>query len=135
MEEKKIQNGYICRRRFPWYSCEKRALAPFVIPYMGRNGTSNRIFRFILNTTTAVATNVYLLLYLKSEYENIANINNLLDNLWTELNSIPVDAISSGRVYAEDLHMIAPKELMNIPADGIGNILGYTPTPKQRMLF
>lgn len=133
---KGIQNGYICSRRSPWYSCEKRVPAPFVIPYMGRNGTSNRIFRFILNKTTAIATNVYLLLYLKPEYENIANKNNLWNNLWAELNSIPVDAISErGRVYGGGLHKIEPKELMNIPADGIGNILGYTPTPKQRMLF
>lgn len=97
-----------------------------------RNGTSNRIFRFILNKTTAIATNVYLLLYLKPEYEKIVGKNNQLDKLWIQLNSIPVDAISMhGRVYGGGLHKIEPKELMNIPANGIGDILEPVSIPQQ----
>ena len=60
--ERGVQKGYICSRRNPWYSCEEREPAAIVVPYMGRSETSNRLFRFILNDSKAITTNVYLLL-------------------------------------------------------------------------
>lgn len=131
-----VHKGYICSRRSPWYSCERRAPAPFMIPYMCRNRKSNRTFRFILNKTSAIATNVYLMLYLKPEYEKLANKDNLLNKLWRELNSVSVDAISMhGRIYGGGLQKIEPGELMNIPANGIKNILRSMIIPQQTVLF
>lgn len=131
-----IQNGYICSRRSPWYSCERRTPAPFLIPYMGRNKASNRVFRFILNKTSILATNVYLLLYLKPEYETIANNEKIMYDLWENLNSIPSDVFNrNGRVYGGGLHKIEPKELMNIPVSGVDNILERITRLKQRVSF
>ncbi len=123
--EKGIPNSYICRRRTPWYSCEKRKPAPFVMPYMGRSENNRRMFRFILNDSKAMATNVYLLLYPKPQYESKMREKEVLLNIWRELNSIPKQSlIDSGRVYGGGLHKMEPKELMNAPASGIANILG-----------
>ena len=125
--EKGIPNSYICRRRTPWYSCEKRKPAPFVMPYMGRSEKSRRMFRFILNESKAMATNVYLLLYPKPQYESKMKEKDVLLNVWRELNSISKESlVDAGRVYGGGLYKLEPKELMNAPATGIADILGKT---------
>ena len=120
---KGVPNGYLCSRRTPWYSCEKSKPAPFIIPYMGRLETNRKIFRFILNNSNALATNGYLLLYPRKQYESC--IRNNLVKIWQFLNAIPVESLTKcGRVYGGGLYKIEPGELMRTPAAGIAELLG-----------
>lgn len=123
--EEGIPQGYICSRRTPWYYCEKSKPAPFVMPYMGRSVTDHKIFRFILNDSNAIATNGYLLLYPKPQYESCMQNSDVLIKIWEALNAIPVESlVKSGRVYGGGLYKIEPRELMQAPAPGIAELLG-----------
>ena len=44
-----IDSGYLASRRSPWYSQERRAPAPFLCTYMGRQGADGNPFRFFRN--------------------------------------------------------------------------------------
>ena len=136
--EKGVDNGYICSRRKPWYSCEERFPAPLVVPYMGRRGESaGRMFRFIRNTSLAVTTNVYLLLYpLDGCLQSAKDKRDLLDMVWEKLNNIAAEKlISGGRVYGGGLYKIEPQELMNIPVPELASILKPSPKVRQLSLF
>ena len=122
--ERGVQKGYICSRRSPWYSCEEREPAAIVVPYMGRSETSNRLFRFILNTSKAITTNVYLLLYPKPQYAHCFKDESVLEEVWQELNAIPTDTLTrNGRFYGGGLRKMEPKELMQTPAMGIASLM------------
>ena len=123
-EERGVNEGYICSRRTPWYSCEKREAAPIVVPYMGRTAAEGRLFRFILNESDAITTNSYLMLYPKSELAEKLKDRDALVSVWEALNGIPSETlISSGRTYGGGLHKIEPRELMHAPScDVIANI-------------
>lgn len=115
-----VSMGYLCAHREPWYSQEIRQPAPLLCTYMGRvtNGSSNP-FRFILNHSTAVATNVYLMLYpMPMLAERLKNEPGLLKKIWKKLNSIPHKVLCcEGRVYGGGLHKLEPKELANVPLE------------------
>lgn len=116
--------GYICQHRTPWYNCEIRKPASFIVPYMGRSGSNNEIFRFILNETDAIVTNGYLMLYPKQKYMKKMNQENIRLAVWEKLNSISKEIIErKGRFYGGGLQKIEPKELLNIPADSIKSLL------------
>lgn len=124
--EKGVSNGYLCKNRRLWYQQEYRASAPLVCTYMGRqNSLKITPFRFILNYSQAIATNVYLMLYPKSELENIfKNKPDIVRKIWRALNQISLDIlISEGRVYGGGLHKLEPKELGNVPADKILEVI------------
>ena len=134
--ERGVQKGYICSRRSPWYSCEEREPATFVIPYMGRGDTNNRMFRFILNTSNAVTTNVYLLLYPKPQYIRCMKNEKILNEIWEELNTIPIETLTqNGRSYGGGLHKMEPKELMRTPVKGIASLLIQYAPHRQLSLF
>ncbi|MBQ6955507.1 MAG: Eco57I restriction-modification methylase domain-containing protein [Bacteroidales bacterium] len=119
-----VPKGYVCSRRTPWYSCEDRLPASIVVPYMGRSGTGNRMFRFILNKSKALTTNVYLLLYPKPQYEKLLSDQDVLLQVWKALNTIPPDRIArGGRFYGGGLRKMEPNELMSIPAGELNNLL------------
>jgi hypothetical protein len=131
-----VQKGYICSRRTPWYSCEERKPAAIVVPYMGRSETSNRLFRFILNTSNAITTNVYLLLYPKPQYAHCIKDENMLEEIWQELNAIPTETLSrNGRFYGGGLRKMEPKELMQTPAEGIADLMVGKKAYQQLSLF
>ena len=131
-----VPQGYICSHRTPWYSCEEREPAKIVVPYMGRNNTSNRLFRFILNTSQAVTTNVYLLLYPKPQYAHCLKDEKMLSEIWNELNMIPCEILShSGRFYGGGLRKMEPKELMSTPANRIASLFNAHSTSQQLEIF
>lgn len=131
-----VQKGYICSRRHPWYSCEEREPAAIVVPYMGRSETSNRLFRFILNDSKAITTNVYLLLYPKPQYASCLKDRDVLNKVWQELNTIPAETLSqNGRFYGGGLRKMEPKELMRTPARGISSLLTQRTSHQQLSLF
>lgn len=122
--EKGVPKGYICSHRDPWYSCEDREPAAIVIPYMGRSESQNKMFRFILNKSKAITTNVYLLLYPKPEYAYCLKNVSLLNEIWQKLNSISTETLcQNGRFYGGGLHKMEPKELMRTPANEIATLL------------
>jgi hypothetical protein len=130
----KVHLGYLASRRSPWYSQEKRAIAPILCTYMGRS--RERPFRFIWNRSNAVATNVYLLLYPKESVARILNARPLLwENIFKALKSIhPEEFFSEGRVYGGGLYKIEPAELMRLSVDELAKILGVH-TSEQLVMF
>jgi predicted RNA methylase len=132
--ERGVQNGYICSRRSPWYSCERRECAPIVVPYMGRGSTDSRLFRFILNESDAITTNVYLMLYPKRHFAPVLRDRSALNKVWRALNSIPPETlVAGGRTYGGGLHKLEPNELMHLPADA--DAFGRTQVLQQLSLF
>ena len=105
---------YLCKNRKVWYYQESRPSTPFLCSYMGRgNGKHAAPFRFILNHTSAVATNSYLMLYPKTILqEAIIQTPDILHKVWDALSNITAnDLESEGRVYGGGLKKIEPKEL------------------------
>lgn len=114
-----IGNNYLVSKRKPWYRQENRSICPFLLTYMGRN--ANEPFRLFLNLTNATASNGYLMLYPKFDWELIEKENpGFLKRLHQELLNISSSSFTeSGRVYGGGLFKMEPKELMNTPIDGI----------------
>ena len=94
------------------------------MPYMGRGEASKQMFRFILNDTDAITTNVYLLLYPKKEYAKTLQDADIRQKVWKALNGVSKSRLmSSGRVYGGGLYKMEPKELMNMPMPEMTEIL------------
>ncbi len=129
-----VNRGYICSHRPIWYYCEDRKPAPFVVPYMGRGDSSKKMFRFILNRTEAITTNVYLLLYPKENYWLCLTDTELLNEVWQRLNEVTNEQfIINGREYGGGLHKLEPKELLNLAVPALSSLLlprrhSYEPT-------
>jgi len=139
--ERKVNEGYICSHREPWYSQENRPPSPFLCTYMGRpTKRSESPFRFILNNSKATAANVYLMLYPKPVLAAwLSRDPELYRAVWKALSSITAETLKAeGRVYGGGLHKLEPKELANVSADFILNSLpregGLRPF-RQRELF
>jgi adenine-specific DNA-methyltransferase len=120
--DEKVNEGYLCASRKPWYSQEIRPAAPFLCTYMGRTSKDGKSpFRFILNLSNATAANVYQMLYPKpvlaawlgKDTERHRAVLKALSAITPEL------LIGEGRVYGGGLHKLEPKELANVPADVI----------------
>jgi hypothetical protein len=124
-----ICDRYICRKRSPWYSQEKRRVSPILCTYMGRMSekSDSRPFRFILNRSKAIAANVYLMLYPKLFVaKNIEKDPLLLDNIWLMLQSLPIgNLVKEGRVYGGGLHKMEPKELLNAPVEDLSSLFPH----------
>lgn len=121
-----IAERYVCGHRTPWYAQEHRPPAPFVCTYLGRSGKKNgQPFRFILNHSRATAANVYLMLYPKGSLARILEDDPALKTrIWEILNDIdPKTMLGEGRVYGGGLHKLEPRELGNVPAASIAEIL------------
>ncbi len=119
-----VDKGYICSHRPLWYFCEERKPAPFVIPYMGRGNAARKMFRFILNKSDAITTNVYLLLYPKADYSKCMKDSKLLNDVWVALNGVTSEQFAiNGRVYGGGLHKLEPNELLNVSVPSLASIL------------
>lgn len=124
-----VATRYLCRSRRYWYAQEKRPAAPIVCTYLGRSDHDGKPFRFLLNHSQATATNVYLMLYPKpSLTKRIASKPDAMRQLWIALNEIhPETLLGNGRVYGGGLHKLEPRELANVPADALANLIGLPP--------
>lgn len=121
-----VDRRYLCRHRSPWYAQEQRPASAFLCTYMGRgNGKRESPFRFILNHSQATATNVYLLMYPKPALAQYLQTRpGLLREVWQALNQISAELmLREGRVYGGGLHKLEPRELANVPADVIVELL------------
>ena len=134
--EKGIQSGvserYLCKNRKIWYSQESRAESLFYCTYIGRSDKEGKKpFRFILNRSKAIVANSYLILYPKAQLEKAIELNpSLSEQLLEGLNQITSKAmLDEGRVYGGGMHKMEPKELANVPAVEIGNLLHAASVP------
>ena len=116
-----VTDGYLVRARQPWYRQEQRAPAPFLCTYMGRGVDKERPFRFILNRSRAVATNMYLMLYPSKALADYLDQDPAhWEAVHTALLSLTAEDLRrSGRVYGGGLHKIEPKEMASLPASGL----------------
>ncbi len=132
LEEGKAQgvaDQYLCRHRTPWYVQEQRPAAPFVCTYLGRSDKrQGRPFRFILNESQATAANVYLMLYPQPPLDQVLQHDRgLKQKVWQVLHEIcPQSLLGEGRVYGGGLHKLEPKELGNVPAPALADLLPIT---------
>ena len=121
-----IAKRYLCLHRKPWYSQELRPAPSLICTYMGRSNLKNgRLFRFILNHSKATVANVWLALYPKPHLASVLENNlELTRQIWEILRTIhPETLIGEGRVYGGGLHKLEPKELANVPAQAIAELL------------
>lgn len=121
-----IDERYLCRHRAVWYAQENRPPAPFVCTYLGRRGTKRgQPFRFILNHSQATAANVYLMLYPKEPLRRaLTDSPSLKRRIWKVLNTIrPLALLDEGRVYGGGLYKLEPKELANVPAAAVAELV------------
>ena len=116
-----IKDGYLVGKREPWYRQEDRTAAPFLCTYMGRGVEEDRPFKFILNHSKAIATNMYLMMnpigpleaLLLQQPDRLADVHQALLSITGD------DLRRYGRVYGGGLHKIEPKELAALPAEKI----------------
>lgn len=127
-----IHQKYLTSRRRPWYSQERRETPSLLCTYMGRS--KDKPFRFILNYSNAIATNVYLLLYPKPTVIAILRDRpEILETIFEELQTVTPDCfISEGRVYGGGLHKMEPNELRRVSLPTVGKLLDVK---KQQKLF
>jgi hypothetical protein len=114
-----IPDCYICSHRKVWYWQEKRTPPLFFITYMGRvrDGSGRNPFRFILNSSAAIATNVYLYIYPRPALKKLlADRPDRVNWLHQMLNRLSAETlIQNGRTYGGGLHKLEPKELAEMP--------------------
>jgi adenine-specific DNA-methyltransferase len=125
-KEKGVHEGYICSHRSPWYSQENRPPAPIVCTYIGRGDTKRgRPFRFILNESRATVANVYLAMYPTPLWARaLKDDKTLMRKIWRVLNTISIEQLlSEGRVYGGGMFKLEPKELANVDATAIAELI------------
>lgn len=131
-----VADRYLCRHRNPWYRQEDRPPAPLICTYLGRSDSkSGRPFRFILNKSIATAANVYLMLYPNPIVNCVFQEKPEVERqVWEFLNQIcPQALLGEGRVYGGGLHKLEPRELGNVPADAMAELLPDLARPIEQL--
>ncbi|MGH7782901.1 MAG: SAM-dependent DNA methyltransferase, partial [Candidatus Binatia bacterium] len=80
---------------------------------------------FILNNSKATVANVYLAMYPRPHLKRSLDRDpTLIRRVWEVLKLIPPDQLlGEGRVYGGGLHKLEPRELANVAASAIANLL------------
>lgn len=118
--QRNVHKTYLCSHRSPWYSQERREPAPLLCTYMGRvSSRRSSPFRFILNSSVAIAANTYLMLYPTSRLAALGEqLAEALPVIWQELNAVSAASlVDEGRAYGGGLHKLEPSELANLSLD------------------
>jgi hypothetical protein len=120
-----VSRRYLCSRRTPWYSQERRPAPLFFCSYFARPRVDGRLQRFIFNRSSAIAANSYLLLYPRDELARfIGGATDRARAVWHELCAIGAESLScAGRVYGGGMYKLEPRELADISVPGIGSML------------
>lgn len=121
-----VSERYLCKNRKIWYSQENRQESRFYCTYIGRsNAEGRKPFRFILNNSDAIVANSYLILYpLPNLQAALNNCSALHEMVIDALNNITVnELLDEGRVYGGGMHKMEPKELANVPAQAIAELI------------
>lgn len=121
-----VSERYLCKHRKNWYSQENRLKSHFYCTYIGRSDNKGKKpFRFLLNHSDAIVSNSYLILYPKPYLEiKIENNPKLKKCVLNALNKITGKAmLDEGRVYGGGMHKMEPKELANVTAIEISELL------------
>jgi adenine-specific DNA-methyltransferase len=113
-----VREGYLVGKRTPWYRQEQREPAPLLCTYMGRGSADKQPFRFIVNRSNAIGTNLYLMLYpqcgmasmLRNHPDRLVTVHDLLCEVTGN------ELRAEGRVYGGGLNKIEPSELSRISA-------------------
>ena len=116
-ESKGVSDCYLCSNRKIWYLQEQRTPALYLATYMSRSrSTDSNPFRFFLNLSEAIATNVFLLLYPKPILmASIDGNRDRMNELLALLNGLAREhVVNGGRTYGGGLHKLEPKELANL---------------------
>lgn len=123
-----VHNRYLCRTRKRWYYQEKREPPLFVATYMGRSKSNgNSPIRFLLNRSSAVATNVFICLYPKPKLKHLLWERREREiEILEALNSISIASIQrAGRMYGGGLQKIEPKELSSVCIEDLPKWLSF----------
>jgi adenine-specific DNA-methyltransferase len=120
----RIGQGYLCRRRAPWYSQEAREPTRFLCTYMARS-LGGSVQRFIFNRSNAIAANTYLMLYPREAVARFVDEDEArARRVWQALQGIGREVMmAGGRVYGGGMYKLEPGELMRIPAPGVAALL------------
>ena len=121
-----VSSRYLCSKRKLWYRQEQRLVPSFICTYLGRQTNKKASpFRFILNHSQALATNVYLLLYPRPELSNAIEQNPALKRMvWSILTAIDPDAfLREGRIYGGGLHKMEPRELGRVAVPQLSSLM------------
>jgi len=138
-----VGRRYLCTRRTPWYSQERREPTSFLCTYMARGHGRERgggdsgsgvvadgeadsnAGRFIFNCSQAIVANSYLMLYPREPLARyIGGDPERARRVWQALKAIGSAAmIAGGRVYGGGLYKIEPRELTAIAAPGVAALI------------
>jgi predicted RNA methylase len=135
-----VGRGYLCTRRTPWYTQERREPTSFLCTYMARGRGRERrrsgiaggdgaadcdAGRFIFNSSQAIVANTYLMLYPREPLARYIGADPQRARcVWQALVGIGSAAImAGGRVYGGGLYKIEPRELTAIVAPGVAALI------------
>lgn len=124
--KKGVPNRHLCSKRKIWYSQETRMPSQFYCTYIGRSeNDKKKTFRFIHNKSGAIVSNSFLILYPNNKLSILLkNYKTLGELIAEELNNLSSALmIEEGRVYGGGMYKMEPKELANVNAKSIENLL------------